>query len=215
MFYEGKPDDVLRLGDVVRGYISANPNIKKPFLYSKSEGYDYKINVELPNYSVVLTPCCSIGEGMLSLTPLIRVVGKFLTNEYFKEDLTRINRKMTTEQSFTHEDWEELTEEERNRRSEEGINYALLRYFIYEENGLFPKYTLKKHEISYYMIDFQHIFTIICPMIKKPEKTCPKIAPEIINSKVLQLSVQARSELRDKISYYYTRPPKEDMIVED
>ena len=215
MFYEEKLDDILRLGDVVRGYISANPSIKEPISSSQSEEYSYKIDIGLPNYCVVLTPCCSIGNGMLSLTPLIRIFGSFLKNDYFEEDLTRINRRMEPKQTMTDDEWSKLTDEQQQRRLAEGINYALLQYFIYEENGLFQKYTLKKYEISNYMVDFRNIYTIKCPMIKRPEITCPKNAPEIIESKVLQLSVQARSELRDKISYYYSRPPKEDMIVED
>lgn len=214
MFYEGKPDDVLRLGDVVRGYISANPSINEPFLSSQKE-YGYKIHIEQPKYCVVLTPCCSIGEGLLSLTPLIRVLGTFLKNEYFEVDLTRINRRMTAEQSFTREDWKDLAEEEKQRRTQEGIEHTLLRYFIYAENEIFPKYTLRHHEIRYYMIDFQNIYTVKCSMIKKDEKTCPMMPSQIIESKVLQLSVEARNELRDKIGYYYTRPPKEDIIVED
>ena len=214
MFYDEKHDEVLRLGDVVRGYISANPIINGPFLSSKEE-YGYKIDIEQPKYCVVLTPCCSIGEGLLSLTPLIKVLGAFLKNEYFEEDLTRINRRMTAEQSFTRDDWEDLTKDEKQRRIQEGIEYTLLRYFIYAENEIFPEYTLRQHEISYSMIDFQNIYTIKCSNIKKDEKKCPIMPSQIIESKVLQLSVEARTELRDKISYYYSRVPEEDTILED
>ena len=53
-----------------------------------------------------------------------------------------------------------------------------------------------------------------CTMIKRPEELKPEDAP-IIESKVLQLSIQARSELRDKITYYYSRIPEEDVILGD
>ena len=36
-----------------------------------------------------------------------------------------------------------------------------------------------------------------------------------LDSKCLQLSIQTRSELRDKIAYYYARIPREDRIAED
>jgi len=214
MFFEKELDNALRLGDVVQGYILTNPSFKEPFFSTQSEGYDYKINVELPNYSVVLTPCCSIDVGKLSLTPLIKVRSSFLKNPYFAEDLTRINRKMNPEQTVAPEEWGKLSPEELRGRKAVGFNYTLLPLFIYEENEIFKKYTLREREIRDYMVDFGNIYTIKCPMIRRSEGATPQ-DPSVINSKVLQLSIQARAELRDKISYYYTRPPKEDMIVED
>jgi len=38
---------------------------------------------------------------------------------------------------------------------------------------------------------------------------------KVWNLKVLELTIKARGELRDKIAYYYGRPPKEDLILED
>ena len=64
----------------------------------------------------------------------------------------------------------------------------------------------KQIETNYYMVDFRNTYKLYCDKIKSPEK-----AP--LESKCSQLSVQARSELRDKISYYYERIPKEDKIL--
>ena len=64
----------------------------------------------------------------------------------------------------------------------------------------------KNIETNYYMADFRNTYKLYCDKIKSSEK-----AP--LESKCLQLSVQARSELRDKISYYYARIPKEDKIL--
>ncbi|MBL7135470.1 MAG: hypothetical protein ISS81_02615 [Candidatus Marinimicrobia bacterium] len=214
MFYQKEMDKVLRFGDVVRGYISTNPTIREPILSSKLESYNYKIDIGMPKYSVVLTPCCSIEEGMISLTTLIKVRSDFFKNQYFAEDLTRINRIMEPQLAHSPDKWERFTLEEQQRYLAERINYALLNLFIYEENEIFKKYTLRKREIRYYMIDYKNIYTIKCAMIKRPEKVKPEDAP-IIESKVLQLSIRARSELRDKFAYYYSRPPKEDMILED
>jgi hypothetical protein len=213
MFYAEKTDNYLRFGDVVRGYILPNTTIKEPILSFKSESHNYTIDIEMP-YSVVLTPCCSIGESTISLTPLIKVRSKFLKNPYFAEDLTRINRKMEPQQAHSPDEWENFSLEEQQRYLEEEINYALLNLFIYEENEIFKKYTLRKREITYYMINFKDIYTMKCAMIKRPEELKPEDAP-IIESKVLQLSIQARSELRDKIVFYYSRIPEEDEILED
>ena len=213
MFYAEETDNYLRFGDVVRGYILPNTTIKEPILSFKSESHNYTIDVEMP-YSVVLTPCCSIGESMISLTPLIKVRSNFFNNPYFAEDLTRINRLMKPQQSLSPDELEKFSPEEKQRSLEKKINYALLNYFIYEENERFKKYTLRKREIRYYMINFKNIYTMKCAMIKRPKELKPEDAP-IIESKVLQLSIQARSELRDKIAYYYSRIPEEDVILED
>jgi len=213
MFYVQEPDKFLRLGDVVRGYISTNPTIKEPNLSSKSEGYDYKIEIGMPKYSVVLTPCCNIEKGKISLSPLIKIKSYFLLNPYFAEDLTRINRRMTAQQSLKPEEWEKFDEEEKQRRLAEKINFALLEYFVYKENEIFDEYSIRDQMTRYYMVDMRNIYTIKCPMVRRPEELRPKDAP-IIESKVLQLSVPTRSELRDKIAYYYSRPAEED-ILED
>ena len=213
MFYAEETDNYLRFGDVVRGYILPNTTIKEPILSFKSESHNYTIDVEMP-YSVVLTPCCSIGESTISLTPLIKVRSNFFKNPYFAEDLTRINRKMEPQQAHSPGEWKNFSLEEQQRYLAEGINYALLNLFIYDENEIFKKYTLRKREITYYMINFKGTYTMKCAMIKRPEELKPEDAP-IIESKVLQLSIQARSELRDKIVYYYSRIPEEDEILED
>jgi hypothetical protein len=207
MFYAEETDKYLRFGDVVRGYILPNTTIKEPILSFKSESHNYTIDVEMP-YSVVLTPCCSIGESMITLTPLIKVRSNFFNNPYFAEDLTRINRLMKPQQSLSPDELEKFSPEEKQRSLAKKINYALLNTFIYEENEIFKKYPLRKREIRYYMINFKNI------MIKRPKELKPEDAP-IIESKVLQLSIQARSELRDKIAYYYSRIPEEDEIAED
>ena len=58
------------------------------------------------------------------------------------------------------------------------------------------------------MIDFRNIYKLSCEKI-----ITPKDAP--LESKCLQLSIQARSDLRTKIADYYARVPKEDEILED
>ena len=61
-------------------------------------------------------------------------------------------------------------------------------------------------QTNYYMIDFRNTYKLYYDKIKSKAS---------LESKCLQLSLQARAELRDKISYYYGRAPKEDIILED
>lgn len=205
-------DNALRFGDVLRGYIATTPNIKEPILTQLTLNKGYNIDVNLPNFSVVLTPCCSIGHNTISLTPLIKVRNTFFDNPYLVEDLTRINREMKPQQAIPPHAWNKIPLEEKQRHLEEGYGYAFVNLFVYEKNDLFPKYTIhrkgKNIETNYYMIDFKNTFKLNCKKIKTPKE-----AP--LESKRLQLSKQARTELRDKIAYYYGRTPKEDMILED
>ena len=213
MFYAKKMDNILRFGDVVRGYVLPNTTIKEPILSLKSESHNYAIDIEMP-YSVVLTPCCSIGESTISLTPLIEVRSSFFKNPYYAEDLTRVNRMMKPQQSLSPDEWGKFSLEEQQRRLAVETTYAHPNLFVYDENEIFKEYTLRQRKIRYYMINFKNSYTIKCAMIKRPEDLKPEDAP-IIESKVLQLSIQARSELRDKIAYYYSRIPEEDEILAD
>lgn len=207
MFYQEEMDEALRFGDILKGYILAASSIEEPDL-SKN----YKIDINLPIFCAVISPCCSIGERKISLSPLIELRNSFFDNPYLAEDLTRINRKMEPQQSVPSHIWDNLTEEERQKRLREGYAYAFLEFFVYEKNDLFPKYTIHRRqgniETNYYMIDFRNIYKINCEKIVDP-----KNAP--LESKCLQLSIQARSELRDKVAFYYARIPEEDKILED
>jgi len=215
MFYQKEMEKILRFGDVLRGYIFINTTIKKPILDIPKEKEDnYKIYVEIPKYSAVLTPCCSIGEGKkITLCPLEIVKSDFLKNPNWIKDLTKINREMEPEEALPPEKWKDLKEDEQKKRKEEGRGYVELDYFIYDENELFDEYPIKDKNIKYYMIDFKKAYSIKCDMIKRPEKTKPEDV--IIKSKILQLTIEARGELRDKIAYYYGRVPEEDKVLED
>lgn len=208
MFYQEKMDKALRFGDVLKGYVLAASSIEEPILNK-----DYKIDINLPALCVVLSPCCSIGEKTISLSPLIELRGSFFDNPYIAEDLIRINRKMEPQQSVSPQVWEErFSPEEKQRRVEVGYAYAFVELFVYEKNDLFPKYTIHRRqgniETNYYMIDFRNSHKVSCEKIITPEN-----AP--LESKVLQLSIRTRSELREKIADYYARIPKEDRVLED
>ena len=212
MFYEQKRDNALRFGDVIRGYININTTIKEPILDIKCLNDSYVLDIGLPQFCVILTPCCSIRDKIISLTPLIKVEKSFFYNPYFEEDLTNINRVMGAEKTLPPKAWKALPEKEREKRLREGITYASPGLFIYEENDLFEQYTFnisgKEIKTRHYMIDFKNIYKISCDKIISPEKSP-------LESKCLQLSIQTRSELRDKIAYYFGRIPEEDKIFEE
>jgi len=210
MFYAEEASKALRFGDVLRGFFSTTPVIEEPAL--KEPHKKYNIDVNLPLHSVVMDPCCQIGHKTISLTPLIPIYGSFLDNPYLAEDLTRVNRKMKPEQSMPPHSWEQLTPEQKEERLSVGYEYAFVYLFVYERHDSLPKYALdrkgKPIETDYYMINFRNIHKLCCDKI-----ITPKDAP--IESKVLELSIETRQELRDKIASYYAAVPKEDKILED
>ena len=57
---------------------------------------------------------------------------------------------------------------------------------------------------KFYMIDFRNTYKLDCEKI-----VSPKDAP--LEAKVLELSIEARADLRNKIAFYYGRTPQEDI----
>lgn len=210
MFYQDGPDQALRFGDIVRGYILTNVILQKPNWEAELD--DYKVNISSPKLSVIMTPCCSIEDRVILLTPLVPVHVAFFDNPYLAENLTRVNRIMSPGQSVSPYVWEQLGEEEKQRRLGEGNTYAFLNLFVYEGHDLFPKYPLHRKgkdniETNYYMIDFKNLYKVYCDKIISPTNSP-------LESKYLQLSIEIRAELRDKFVFYYSRVPEEDQLVE-
>lgn len=205
VFYERPPDRALRFGDVVRGFVLSTPAIDRPIVGDGPSQYSLKIIV--PEFCVVLSPCCSIGDGMLSLAPLKPVQGTFFRNPYFAPDLTRINRQMQPEQAVPPRTWEGLPVEEKERRLSEGFAYAFLYLFVYEGGETLPKYQVHRRdgpiETDYHMIDFRDTLKVKCKAVMNPKQSP-------LDAKLLQLSIQTRKELRDKMAHYYIRVPEED-----
>lgn len=208
MFYSSNPSQALRFGDVVHGYVAATPTLKSPLL--AAEGESYTLEVQRPFLLSILSPCCSISDKVLLLAPLIQVRSGFFDNPYFAADLTRLNRPMSPEQSLPPVAWEKLPPEEKTKRISQGESYAFLELFIYEPHDLFPRYSVHRKagniETSAYMVDFRHAFRLNCDRVINPAQ-----AP--LESKRLELSIETRSELREKISYFYRRVPVEDLVA--
>jgi len=208
VFYEeASPDKALRFGDVVRGYVSLTPIISTPILGLDDSEYTIDVRFGL---CAILSPCCSIRDHVLALAPLKKVPQQYLQNEYLATDLTNINRPMEPCQALPRKRWAAMDEAERQERIKQGRGYAFLEEFVYGAHGLLPDYEVhisgKPARINHYMIDFRDTFHVNCQAIDTPQRSPLKC-------KILQLSMAARQELRDKIANYYQRVPKEELAL--
>lgn len=206
MFYTDQINDELRFGDVLNWGILTAPYIE----YNPSNHLEknFKLDVNFPEFSVVITPCCSIDDANICLTPLTKVMYSFYDNPYFSEDLTRINRKMKPENTVSPERWGRFPPEERQKRLEVEEQYGLLEFFIYKNKEPLHPYSLKRKgkediKTDYYMIDFRNVYKLNSKNFKAPQGN-------LLSSKILELTPQTREELRRKISNYYLRIPDED-----
>ena len=203
MFYVNKIDDELRFGDIIAWGTFVTPKYGyKPI------NLDFKVDLNFPQFSAVLTPCCSIEGNDINLSPLIKINKNYLNNTNFEGNLTAINRKMEPQMSVHPLEWKSFSPEEKARREAEGLTYGFLDKFIYDQHELLPYYYLdkeRKRKTNYYMISFKNNYKIDLANVKDKNNI-------LIKSKHLQLSVKSRNELRRKIATYYSREPKEDKI---
>lgn len=225
MFYEDGIGDKLRFGDVVRGFLSTYPILSRP-MKNTMESYTIEINTEL---SVVLDPCCSIGSGTISISPLTQIKGYYWDNPSLFADITRINRKGHSKDFMNPGKWNICTDDEKTQFLNDIEEYAYKNIFVYKEHPLFDEYEItrkcrfeevidpntklpKYNEVGNtfkfrtrnYMTDFKNIRHIDCEKIVESEKP---IDEAILDSIVLQLSDATRAELRSKMGDYFARIP--------
>jgi hypothetical protein len=225
MFYHGSIDDKLRFGDVVKGYISAIPKLSKPFEYAN-------IEIQIPQFSVVLDPCCEIGNGKILLSPLEEISPELFDIPNLSKDVTLLNCEGKAKDFFHPKVWNKLSDEEKTEALVATPKYGHIGLFVYEGNPLFPEYTVirtskytevidPKTNLAKYeevkqvtkfstrsrMISFKTIHRVDCKLIVTPRQTTNEA---ILGSIILQLSKQTRKLLRQKMAYYFLRPPPED-----
>lgn len=207
-FYQENRDQALRFGDIVFGFVQGIPIINDPFLNNQHQ--DYQIQLSLPSYSVVLSPCCSIGDSTLLLAPLEQLTKNLFKNPYLVDDFTRLNKKIPAQFRFPPDEWQNLSESRREIENKKGPSYILFDYFIYENSKFLPTYILsvrkQDYTIGHYQIDFKKVFRIKCSKV-----VSSKDSP--IDQKILQLSVYSRQDLREKMSWFYYRTPDEDRLI--
>jgi hypothetical protein len=209
MFYSDIMDQKFRFGDVIKGFATATPIINNPPL--DASGLSFQIEVTQSGFYVVLSPCCSINENVVVLCPLIKLRSTFLKNPYLEEDMTRINKPMRPEQAIPPNVWEQFPEQERQKRLAVGMNYAFVELFVYAKHQLFSEYALsgkqgQKRKTQEYMVDFRQSFTVHCTKITNN-------STPFENVKTLQLSIDARGYLRNKLAAYFSRVPEEDKVM--
>lgn len=207
-FYQDQPDGALRFGDVVRGFPLSAADIERPAITSTLR--EYRIDVSQPEFSVIMTPCCSIKGRTLLLTPLLKMNPLFYKNPYLAEDLLRLNRPMTPQQAVSPSDWDRMTPEDRDRRLDmsKPTSFAFGDSFIYAPHDLLPRYVVKQvkgqPEIGYYMVDFRRTCRVQCAAVGRKQSP--------LEAKLLQLTIDARGVLRDKVADFFGRVPPEDEI---
>ena len=206
-FYSDNPGDDLRLGDVVIGFPVATPaaHDKEPGRRS----VQWQIRAVLPDYLVVMTPCCSIEKKCLLLAPLGPIRPSFLKNEWWREDLTHLNRTMPWEKSLPPEHLAKMSEEDRAAGSLAPPAYAFGECFIYPPHPILGAYALPMkptpQDVGHYMIDFKTVFRLECDFINRPAKAPP-------GTKLLELAIPARRDLRAKLAQFFARVPEEDLV---
>lgn len=206
MFYLEASDmeATLRFGDVIQGFPICFPKIDIP-----SHKYDFQITVSAPRYAVVLSPCCSIKDKVLAVAPLKQLENKLFVNQYLADDPTRINIKIPAEKSVPPSVWETMDVGEKTNRMAEGDAYVFLDEFVYAPNDLLPQYTISRKggniQTGFYVVDFRDSIKIACDRIER------RYSPDA--AKVLQLSVETRHLMRQKIVSFYERVPDEDAAL--
>ena len=208
VFYQEFTGPGFRFGDVIKGFISATPNISNPPINSDNTA-DYSIEISLP-YCAIVSPCCSIKDRVISLSPLLHVNKDIFKNPYFREDLTRINRIVPPEKSIPPIAFKKIPLKKKREILSKDHAYAFLNLFIYKEHDLFPEYPIRLNGVDdfntrYYVIDFRNTFRVNCSKIQNPTNVPPGL-------KCLQLTIDTRNALRDKITKYYSRLPTEDIV---
>lgn len=200
MFYTDTPSEALRFGDVVTGYVLATPKIKQPLM--EHGNHQYNIDIELSQLSVILSPSCSIGDKKILISPLRAVRKTFFDNDYFNNDLTRLNRRMEQKYSYPPSSIERMSDDEKKEKLISDLVWTFVELFIYEPHERLPAYQIRRRgenqEIKYYMIDFRDVTKVNCDLILKADDS-PMCC------KILQISDQTRLELSEKIQNFYKR----------
>ncbi|MCR3907147.1 MAG: hypothetical protein NUK62_09005 [Tenericutes bacterium] len=231
MFYTNSPENVLRLGDVLQGYISITPEIKSP-LMDVSEN-EYVIDVNLPQFSVVLDNCCHIGKSTILLSPLTKITAHFWDPPFLANDILQINNRSMPRKITHPQEWnDKISDDDKREYLNADPVFGYKSVFIYEELDEFSPYTIKrdfeyyeasdvithlpkyvpirKHfefQTKRYMVDFKKCFRVNCNDITKEN-----LKESIIDSKLAQLTKERRNELREKLGLFFGEIPTEDQV---
>ena len=233
MFYEDAIENNLRFGDVVKGFVSLIPKLNKPF-------GNMSIEIQNPQFSVVLDPCCEIGKGTVLLSPLEEISQQLLDIPILSVDITGknlilINKEQQAKDHFYPTEWNSLSAESKKDLLGDKPEFVWKSLFVYEGNHYFPTYTVKRKKkyrqvfdsetglpkyeevaepvtlsISHRMMNFKAIYRVKCEDITSSQKAGKSASDDILRSIVLRLSIETRNQLRQKMANYFGKTPKED-----
>ncbi|KKL96616.1 hypothetical protein LCGC14_1842690 [marine sediment metagenome] len=196
-------DVTPRFGDVLRGAILSESD----FTLASPSASSYKLIVQQPDYAAILTPCCSIDQNTVLLAPLERVPKNWLKYSHWIDDFTIINRRLTHEEALGSEQWAALEDQRKIELLQKGAEYQKHPFFAYAPSDLLPCYTYTyrqdDHRLSVYLINFMRIFRIKSSAFQRDQ-------PLPLGTKMLQLSIEARTSLRSKLVHYFNRQAYED-----
>jgi hypothetical protein len=193
------PAKELRFGDVVTGFQHPTVRIDSP-----DSALDLKIRVTRPQYFAVMTPCCSIELKSVSLAPLEQVRDAIvLKHPRLLENLSRLNVPFLPRDGFTAEQIAKMDLDKQAELATLPAQYFYFDCFVYEPNGFFEAYDVKRSKqtlatIQHRMIDFKSIFRVECSLIEREQE-----APSGV--KISELTVETRAQLRDKLTSYFGR----------
>lgn len=202
MFYLPKPSKELRFGDVITGLLFSTPNLDEPGLSLLDAPHN--LHLSIPIYSVVMTPCCSIEDQTISVTPLIKMPPQMFSTIVIEENPLIINTEMKQEDAMHPKRYANLPPEKRT----DVLSYSHLNLFIYEECDIFDPYVVATREghrltTKQYAINFKDIYRINCNKVQSSKQSPLEL-------KRLELTPFTRRNLRNKIQNYYGRPTEED-----
>jgi hypothetical protein len=198
-FYLDAPSKELRFGDVVTGFQHPTVRIDTP-----DKSLDLTISVMRPQYFAVMTPCCAIEKNSISLAPLEQVqTAIVIKHPRLRNNLSLINVPFPPKEGLTEEQVGKMDADKQAEVMSESAKYTYLQCFIYEQNGFFPPYDVKRNNqpvatLEYRMVDFKSIFRVECSLIEREQEIPTGV-------KISELTVETRAQLRDKLTFYFGR----------
>lgn len=201
-FYADQLGAQLRRGDIVEGFPVTTPSLDAESASGRVA--DWKIIAQQPKHLVVLSPCCSIEEKNVLMAPLTRITEKqILETPRLLEDPTRVNREMTLAESLSPDHYQRIPPATRNAREAKGPVYACAQVFCYSPHRILGSYLSGDRTIEHWQVKFTDIYKLQWKHIARGQAIPAGV-------KVLELSIEARNDLRLKLSKFFFRPAEED-----
>lgn len=160
-----------------------------------------------------MTHCCSIGKGNLALAPLQKIHHKIdilRLNSDIYSNFTALNRKIEKKKLIPKKNLDNIPPEKKTEIEMEGKGWHHIDKIFYDSNDLFTPYEIKLNDdeiikTASYIVDFSDIYNVKCSKIQKNN-----IDKKILKSKYLELTDNAREEIKENIAMYFSRPAEED-----